>query len=494
MSLDSTYSALQRFNDTEALRAIEPKTPRVLLKLVGRGSNLHLEARDDTRLERLKTFFMPRAYKLENIKAFISNLPPQDTTATATFLIDKKIETRKPSFSLIALFQKALFGKTEIGHGMQNPNTACYLNSTTQALRQSPSFKEFLQTRRHELEQILVDTSPDVTPAKLQIEVQAFSDVVYDKAKTDLPMAIYFVQQYQEESDYAKAIVQLSLINKLQEIYTKLDNATVDENTVQSFRTLIIASGFSDQGTDLSSQEDAAAMLAHLLTSIGSQPFTFTNAISYQSNFAIPMLDMQGKNEQSLFPIALMDVAPNTTMQNLVVGKKVDETIEKNDIVNRDDFLDRNQSEMEEILELKGPITVSTTQTLAFTQGQEPKLLPITLKRYDFTKDTGATKNKIAIPPSLTLEVPIIGQNEVARYRLTAVTVHQGSTIKSGHFYTYATKPDGNWVEYNDSRVSEKTNKDAIDDISHNAYIYYYEYVKNVPSKSIAIGREQARA
>ncbi|MFK7826578.1 MAG: ubiquitin carboxyl-terminal hydrolase family protein [Oligoflexales bacterium] len=65
-------------------------------------------------------------------------------------------------------------------------------------------------------------------------------------------------------------------------------------------------------------------------------------------------------------------------------------------------------------------------------------------------------------------------------YNLKAVSIHQGRSHKSGHYYTYVydNKFQG-WMVYNDSQVIEVSAYHALADIRNNGYLYLYELTSN---------------
>lgn len=142
-------------------------------------------------------------------------------------------------------------------------------------------------------------------------------------------------------------------------------------------------------------------------------------------------------------------------------------------------------------------IPLEFSQTV-LTGTQAPDLLPIQIARYkdNLEKD----QRQVEIP--LMLKVPFRdgSHQKDELYVLRSITVHSGETIRSGHYFTYTPDPlqvekqfkidkkSGkkteelvceNWVEHNDATVNKKVKwRDINTIISQNAYIVYYERVK----------------
>ncbi len=131
------------------------------------------------------------------------------------------------------------------------------------------------------------------------------------------------------------------------------------------------------------------------------------------------------------------------------------------------------------------------------TGPQAPDLLPIQIAR--FRENQEKDQRQIEIP--LVLEVPYLNERgeEKQLYALRAITIHSGASTKSGHYFTYTPDPSQiknqfytnkksgkkteelvceNWVEHNDATVKKVKWRDINTIISENAYMVYYERVK----------------
>jgi len=420
-----TFSAREKIRDAEKL-AHTHVTRRIILTLVGSGKDLHLEAREDTILERIKIFFFISDYKLERIQAFINSLPMDKPSLDGyNSLLSKKIAktVRKQPGPLPVPTAPpgGIFG-------MQNPDkiNACFLNSTVQALGKSPFFRTFL------------------------------------------------TEQQNKEFNTPQ---QIRCINMLQDIYKKLEQNTVGIDEIQNLRQLLIDSGFRENDTDLKSQEDAGQLCRHMLDLVGVPLFTYAMDIKYNVGFKIPVLDKQ-QDVANVLPVAVSDNQAGQSLEQLVKAVAVQEDFDKQAVSNARPRFTRGEEERFNALADGAPIP--TVQTVTFVKDKEPKILPLWLKRY---KDDG-TKLQTPITPSYTIDFPIKDHpRTTVRYRLVACVVHAGERIREGHFYTYVPHQE-RWIEYNDENVRVPNQEQALEDVSTNGYIFYYEYVGRVAKSS----------
>lgn len=112
-----------------------------------------------------------------------------------------------------------------------------------------------------------------------------------------------------------------------------------------------------------------------------------------------------------------------------------------------------------------------------------PKILTIQLKRFNFGMGLSGEKiNKpISFPFDLDLAPYTSNKEKPASYRLYAVTVHSGSSSKSGHYFSYARNIGSNlWYRFDDESVSQ-VSQDVV--TRAQAYLLYYEMKENcIPS------------
>jgi ubiquitin C-terminal hydrolase len=65
------------------------------------------------------------------------------------------------------------------------------------------------------------------------------------------------------------------------------------------------------------------------------------------------------------------------------------------------------------------------------------------------------------------------GSGSDLHYSLVALIEHQGATFSGGHYVSYV-KSDAQWYKYNDSSVSEVSDKEA-EQVAESAYLYFYK-------------------
>lgn len=113
---------------------------------------------------------------------------------------------------------------------------------------------------------------------------------------------------------------------------------------------------------------------------------------------------------------------------------------------------------------------------------KSPKNLILTLKhfQYDQQRHTRAKlMNKVLHDEIISLRVvPELEPASVVRYSLYAAVVHAGTSMDSGHYYTYAQDKPDCWYKFNDNYV----NKVSVDELHtlaspNTPYILFYQLV-----------------
>uniref|UniRef100_A0A2M4BG81 Putative ubiquitin carboxyl-terminal hydrolase 38 ubiquitin carboxyl-terminal hydrolase 38 n=1 Tax=Anopheles marajoara TaxID=58244 RepID=A0A2M4BG81_9DIPT len=111
-----------------------------------------------------------------------------------------------------------------------------------------------------------------------------------------------------------------------------------------------------------------------------------------------------------------------------------------------------------------------------------PQNLILTIKhfRYDQSRQLRAKlMNKIVHNENISLVVTDSGGHQrQLHYRNYAVVVHYGTSMDSGHYYTYAQDGTGTWFKFNDNYVTECTTNELQNLPSPNTpYILFYQLV-----------------
>jgi hypothetical protein len=129
------------------------------------------------------------------------------------------------------------------------------------------------------------------------------------------------------------------------------------------------------------------------------------------------------------------------------------------------------------------PVKVKhTEQLLVESKEGAPEYFVGRLTRFSMDHDGVRSKRFDFILPSAFLDFRIRGQEhglDTVSYDLTAITVHSGKTIDSGHYYTYFRKQvQGEWkfFKYDDltgTEISQNVER-VLEDAALNGYIFYY--------------------
>ena len=122
---------------------------------------------------------------------------------------------------------------------------------------------------------------------------------------------------------------------------------------------------------------------------------------------------------------------------------------------------------------------VDATKTTRLVEQQST--ITFGLKRFEYKRSVGADGRVEYDQKKITDDVTIdesltIGDKD---YGLTSVLIHQGTTIRFGHYYTYR-KEGKQWFQYNDSYVTEVKIEDVLADAKRGAYIVSYS-PQNIP-------------
>uniref|UniRef100_A0A182XH80 USP domain-containing protein n=1 Tax=Anopheles quadriannulatus TaxID=34691 RepID=A0A182XH80_ANOQN len=118
-----------------------------------------------------------------------------------------------------------------------------------------------------------------------------------------------------------------------------------------------------------------------------------------------------------------------------------------------------------------------------------PQNLILTIKhfRYDQSRNLRAKlMNKILHNEDISLTITDeAGHCRQLHYRNYAVVVHYGTSMDSGHYYTYAQDGTGTWFKFNDNYVTECTTSELQNIPSPNTpYILFYQLVTNNASEA----------
>lgn len=133
------------------------------------------------------------------------------------------------------------------------------------------------------------------------------------------------------------------------------------------------------------------------------------------------------------------------------------------------------------------------------TVSAAPQNLILTVKhfRYDQSRNLRAKlMNKILHNENISLVVTDTdGHRRQLHYRNYAVVVHYGTSMDSGHYYTYAQDGTGTWFKFNDNYVTECSTSELQNIPSPNTpYILFYQRIMDNESSPTTGGSSAAAA
>jgi ubiquitin carboxyl-terminal hydrolase 36/42 len=110
-----------------------------------------------------------------------------------------------------------------------------------------------------------------------------------------------------------------------------------------------------------------------------------------------------------------------------------------------------------------------------YTLHKASKILLINLKRFEFGKNSHKLSHLVRYPEYLNVK-PYMSEehshDQSLNYRLYAVLVHVGSSMHSGHYYSYVRSPNNRWYKADDSTMTQCDLNQVL--TQHGAYILCY--------------------
>lgn len=110
-----------------------------------------------------------------------------------------------------------------------------------------------------------------------------------------------------------------------------------------------------------------------------------------------------------------------------------------------------------------------------YTLHKAPKILLINLKRFEFGKNSHKLSHHVRYPEYLNVSPYMSEENlndQPLNYRLYAVLVHVGSSMHSGHYFSYVRSPNNRWYKADDTTMTPCDINQVL--AHHGAYILCY--------------------
>ncbi|CAF4795442.1 unnamed protein product [Rotaria sp. Silwood1] len=115
-----------------------------------------------------------------------------------------------------------------------------------------------------------------------------------------------------------------------------------------------------------------------------------------------------------------------------------------------------------------------------YTLHKASKILLINLKRFEFGKNSHKLSHLVRYPEYLNVSPYMSEENsndQSLNYRLYAVLVHVGSSMHSGHYFSYVRSPNNRWYKADDTTMTQCDLNQVL--TQHGAYILCY--IKETP-------------
>jgi ubiquitin carboxyl-terminal hydrolase 36/42 len=111
-----------------------------------------------------------------------------------------------------------------------------------------------------------------------------------------------------------------------------------------------------------------------------------------------------------------------------------------------------------------------------YTLHKASKILLINFKRFEFGKNSHKLSHLVRYPEHLNVKTYMSEEqhsdDQSLNYRLYAVLVHVGSSMHSGHYYSYVRSPNNRWYKADDTAMTQCDLNQVL--TQHGAYILCY--------------------
>lgn len=313
---------------------------------------------------------------------------------------------------------------SQVGAGLRNMGNTCYLNSVLQALTYTAPFSAYLQSKEHELQ------------------------CDHNRQGTTVCMTCIFEKHVQEVFTSRATVTPRNLLQRLKLISKNLQVGRQEDahEFLRAFLDACHRSFIPERGKkDKLPDAIANTTLIHQIFGGYLRSQVRCSSCSFCSNTYDPFLDLS------------LEVQNCTSLQ-----------------------LALRQFTAEETLSGSNKYKCSKCKKLVCAQKQflihkAPKVLTIQLKRFNFgMMSSGEKINKpVSFPFDLELAPFTSNKDKQASYRLYAVTVHSGTSMKSGHYFTYGRNMGSNlWYRFDDESVNQ-VSQDIVSRAQ--AYLLFYE-------------------